>query len=39
MQVTVFMALLVLDSRRLQRSHFDCLPCISSLSCFNSFVL
>jgi hypothetical protein len=27
-QVTVFMALLVLDSRRLQQSRLDCLPCI-----------
>ncbi|KAF6262418.1 multidrug efflux transporter AcrB transmembrane domain-containing protein [Scenedesmus sp. NREL 46B-D3] len=28
LQVTVFMALLVLDSRRLQQSRLDCLPCV-----------
>jgi hypothetical protein len=28
MQVTVFVALLVLDNRRLQQSRLDCLPCI-----------
>lgn len=28
LQVTVFMALLVLDSKRLQQSRLDCLPCI-----------
>lgn len=28
LQVTVFMALLVLDNRRLQHNRLDCLPCI-----------
>jgi hypothetical protein len=32
-QFTVFMALLVLDSRRLQQSRLDCLPCIRCFLC------
>jgi hypothetical protein len=33
-QVTVFTALLVLDSRRLQQSRLDCLPCIVCSHCY-----